>query len=381
MKSIPKEFVTTPIVYAVKNTYQIMVPVNCETVMWVKVGDQCFYDDSNGILRSALPIHRVTVPMGLLDQEKKYTVYYRIIHERKPYFTESSDVMCYESRFRPVEQEPVHIYHIADAHNCVDAPIAAGRYFGEALDLLVLNGDIPNHSGDIACFTTIYNIAAQLTNGEIPVVFSRGNHDTRGIYAEKFEDYTPTDHGKSYYTFRVGHVWGIVLDCGEDKPDDHAAYGHTICCEDFRRRQIDYLKEVIATCKKEYEELGVKNRLVICHIPFSEQLGIEKDTYSEWASLLSKKIRPQLMICGHIHKAYVSDVGGEKDYIGQPCPVVVGSQTSKEENSFVGCAVTLYAECCNVKMTDNRRVCILEKNLHFQDDDDGSEKENENEYV
>ena len=50
MKIIPKEFVTTPIVYAVRDTQQIMVPVNCETVMWVKIADRCFYDDSNGIL-------------------------------------------------------------------------------------------------------------------------------------------------------------------------------------------------------------------------------------------------------------------------------------------------------------------------------------------
>ena len=46
MRSIPKEFATTPIVYAVRNEYQILVPVTCETVMWVRVGEHDFYDDS-----------------------------------------------------------------------------------------------------------------------------------------------------------------------------------------------------------------------------------------------------------------------------------------------------------------------------------------------
>ena len=370
MKSIPKEFATTPIVYAVRENYQIIVPVTCETVMWVKVGDRNFYDDSNGILRSALSTHRMTVPAVLLDKEKKYTVCYRIIHERKPYYTESSDIMYYESDFRPIENTPVHIYHIADAHNKVAQPVAAGSYFGDKLDLLILNGDIPNHSGDTKYFTTIHEIAANLTNGEIPVVFSRGNHDTRGIYAEKIEEHTPTDNGRSYYTFRVGHIWGIVLDCGEDKCDDCIAYGHTICCEDFRRRETEYIKSVIENCRSEYEAEGVENRLVICHIPFSEKLpkpfDIEEDTYTEWCRLLREYIKPQIMLCGHMHDAYISSVGGEKDDKGQPCAVVVASKTQKEEGAFYGGAITLHKNYCNIKITSDEGDILINNNLSFE---------------
>ena len=153
MKSIPNAFATTPVVYAVGKNYQILVPVTCETLMWVSVGDRCYYDDSNGILRSAVTTHKMTVPMDELDREKKYTICYRRIIERKPYFSETGDIEYYESTFRPIEKSPVNIYHIADAHNRVEQPVAAGRYFGDDLDLLVLNGDIPNHSGKIEYFT------------------------------------------------------------------------------------------------------------------------------------------------------------------------------------------------------------------------------------
>lgn len=369
MKLIPKEFATTPIVYAVKNNYQILVPVTCETVMWVQVGDQCFYDDSNGILRSANSTHRMVVPTELLNRTKKYTVCYRVVQKRKPYFSQLGDVLTYESAFRPIEKEPVRIYHIADTHNFVDAPVAAGGYFGEGLDLLILNGDIPNHSGEISFLTTIHEIAAKLTNGEIPVVFSRGNHDTRGIYAEKIEDHTPTDHGRSYYTFRVGHVWGIVLDCGEDKADSNPEYGNTVCCEDFRCRQTQYLKEIIQRSDEEYEAEGVKNRLVICHTPFTEKFpkpfDIEEETYAEWAKLLRENIRPQLMLCGHMHRAYITHVGDEKDCLGQPCPVVVASQTKKTDDYFVGGAITLYSNYCNVKFTSNNGDIVHDEDLLF----------------
>lgn len=371
MNSFPKEFVTPPIVYAVKNTYQIMVPVSCETVMWVRVGDQCFYDDSNGILRSACSTHRMVVPAELLDREKMYTICYRVIHERKPYFTETGDVLYYKSKFRPIEKEPVRIYHIADAHNQVEKPVSVGKYFGDNLDLLILNGDIPNHSGDISYFTTIHEIAAQLTNGEIPVVFSRGNHDMRGIYGEKIEDHVPTDHGNSFYTFRVGHIWGIVLDCGEDKADEHEAYGNTICCKAFRRRQTEYLNSVVAECRKEYEAEGVTNRLVICHVPFTEKFpkpfDIDEEIYAEWAALLRENVRPQLMLCGHMHKAYITHVGDANDCLGQPCPVVVGSQMSKNiDDPFVGCAITLFHKRCNVVFNANDGKILNQEEILFK---------------
>ena len=370
MRSIPNEFVTTPIVYAVRDTYQIIVPVSCETVMWVTVGDRSYYDDSNGILRSASFTHKMTVPASVLDKEKKYTVCYRVIYERKPYRTEAGDVMYYESDFRPVESSPVRIYHIADAHNRVDQPVAAGRYFGDKLDLLILNGDIPNHSGDIKYFTTIHEIASQLTGGEIPVVFSRGNHDTRGIYAEKIEDHTPTDNGRSYYTFRVGHVWGIVLDCGEDKSDDHVEYGHTVCCADFRRRETEYIKDVIKNCESEYMAEGVENRIVVCHVPFTEKFAapfdIEEDTYTEWARLLRAHVHPQLMLCGHTHNAYITKVGDERDDKGQPCTVAVTSRPPRNHGeAFYGGAITLLKDRCNVKVTGDNGDIYLDEDIIF----------------
>ncbi len=369
MNPIPNEFATTPIVYAVKNTYQIIVPVKCETVMWVRVGDRCFYDDFNGILRSASSTHKMTVPAELLNKEKKYTVYYRVIKERKPYFTDAGEMLDYKSNFRPVEKSPVHIYHIADAHNMVEPPVAAGSYFGKDLDLLILNGDIPNHSGKIEYFTAIHEIAARLTNGEIPVVFSRGNHDMRGIYAEKIGEHTPTDNGRSYYTFRVGHIWGIVLDCGEDKSDDQVEYGNMICCEDFRRRETEYIKSVIENCRSEYEDEGVENRLVICHIPFTQKFNppfnIEEDTYTEWCRLLREYIHPQIMLCGHIHHAYISKTGSEKDDKGQPCTVVVASQMKKNTEAFCGGAITLYKDRCNIKFTDNNGNVLNNEDILF----------------
>lgn len=363
MAQKPEIFAALPTVYAVADKYIIIVPVNEPCLMWVGIGENEYYDDSNGILRSGRLTHKMTVPMAELDAARNYTVRWRKMIERKPYRSEVGEIEEYTSAFRPIDpnKERINIYNIADAHNRVEGPINAGKYFertGEELDLLLLNGDIPNHSGDVAYFEAIHRIAAGVTGGEIPVVFARGNHDTRGVCAELIEDYTPTDNGVSYYTFRLGPVWGIVMDCAEDKPDDHVEYAHTICCEDFRRRETRWLEALCNAEKPEYSDGGIKYKIVVVHNPFTERrnppFDIEEDTFAHWASLLRENVKPHLMICGHVHKCYVTYPGGERDAFGQPCPIVAASKLSKDDLSFfVGGAITLDGNMAYVRFTDN----------------------------
>ena len=363
MAQKPEIFAALPTVYAVADKYVIIVPVNEPCLMWVGIGENEYYDDSNGILRSGRLTHKMTVPMAELDAARSYTVRWRKMIERKPYRSEVGEIEEYTSAFRPIDpnKERINIYNIADAHNRVDGPINAGKYFertGEELDLLLLNGDIPNHSGDVAYFEAIHRIAAGVTGGEIPVVFARGNHDTRGVCAELIEDYTPTDNGVSYYTFRLGPVWGIGMDCAEDKPDDHVEYAHTICCEDFRRRETRWLEALCNAEKPEYSDGGIKYKIVVVHNPFTERrnppFDIEEDTFAHWASLLRENVKPHLMICGHVHKCYVTYPGGERDAFGQPCPIVAASKLSKDDLSFfVGGAITLDGNMAYVRFTDN----------------------------
>ena len=351
-QELPAHMLAAPSVFAMRDTYQIFVPVDCEMLMTVLVNGEEYYDDSNGIMRSGINMHRVEVPMEALDAAGEYTVILRKMIERKPYFPTSEEPVATVFPFKPLSRDvgaPVHIYHISDAHNLVKSPIAAGQYFGDALDLLILNGDIPNHSGDIKNFNAVYEIASGVTGGTRPIVFSRGNHDTRGIHAEDFPDYTPTCNGKTYYTFRAGNVWGLVLDCGEDKTDDHAEYGFTTAFHAFRLKETAFIKDVIRRAGEEYAAPDVVHRLVICHIPFTstpgEPFNIEQELYSEWARLLREFVKPELMICGHNHRTEVWQVGCEKDHKGQPCPVIIASKPYMPKNGapehFVGGAITL----------------------------------------
>lgn len=51
----PEIFAALPTVYAVGSDYVIIVPVNEPCLMWVGVGNEEYYDDSNGILPLLAP--------------------------------------------------------------------------------------------------------------------------------------------------------------------------------------------------------------------------------------------------------------------------------------------------------------------------------------
>ncbi len=79
---LPSIMKYTPAVCAVGKNYQILIPVRMPAVLWVRVGETDYYDESNGILRSDTDLHRVTVPMLELDAVGAYTVCWREVAER-----------------------------------------------------------------------------------------------------------------------------------------------------------------------------------------------------------------------------------------------------------------------------------------------------------
>lgn len=361
------EFKTCPAVFAVKENYQIMVPTKSDVLFWVTVNGKNYFDHSNGIIRSATRMHRVNVPMSEIDAAGEYTVSYRKIIDRKPYFPETEPIESATYPFKPLAPEgKIRIYHLSDTHGTFDLPAQAGTYFGDDIDLLILNGDVPDHSGSVENFDLIFRLCEAVTGGSHPCIFSRGNHDTRGFYAENIAEYTPTENGHSYFTFRLGRLWGIVMDCGEDKTDDHAEYGHTVCCHEFREEETEYLKTIIKHADEEYAASGVEYRVVIVHNPFSFTIqapfDIEQPLFSEWLRLLAENVKPQAMISGHLHTTEISEIGGKLDSKGQICPVIVGSREivnkDRKKVDFYGCAMTIDGGKMEVEFTNIRHEAV-----------------------
>lgn len=320
-------------VYLVGRDYQIIFNTDCGGIAWVEVDGEVFPDAVNGIMRSETTVHRAIVPTEKLDRAGRYTVCFKSLPERKPYWPVTGETEKQDYCFYPANRpEGMRIYHLADAHSKVERAIRAGSYWGDKLDLLILNGDIPAESKSKQDILAVFDISGAITQGEHPVLFARGNHDMRGKYAIEFTDYIGTDEGRTYFTFRTGTLWGVVLDCGEDKVDSCDEYGGLVCSHPFREKQTEFLRDIIARHEKEYDAPGVKTRIAVCHMPFPTDLNateaifdIEKEIYADWTRELNK-MGIEIMLSGHVHKRFVIPKGDSHLRYGADFPVFVSSE-------------------------------------------------------
>lgn len=367
-------FLTSPAVFVAGSSYQIMAVADIELLYWVEVNGRNYYDSSNGVLRSACRAHRAIVPMEELNKARGYTVCYRRVLDRKGAVPVTGDIEKIEYSFRPVPEEgKINIYQVADAHQLDKLPHMAGHYFGQDLHLLILNGDTFDFCHKEQDFDYLYYLAESLTNGEIPIIFTKGNHDNRGYLAEKLAEYTPVINGHSYYSVRLGNIWGLVLDCGECCDDEYPEYGHTVCHHAFRLEETGFIKDIIDQAPTEYNSPGVKYRLIISHSPVThirqEPYNIERELYSEWTKLINENIQPHFMLSGHLHILEVSYPGGKLDTLGQNCPVVIASKpvcdSARKIIDYVGCAVTLEDQKVSVLFTNSNKNIVGENEFYL----------------
>lgn len=336
-EAYPGKIITPPVVFIAGENYQIVFETDITGLARVRVGDRTYTDNLNGVVRSSDTFHRVIIPCDVLDQAGSYTVEFAHIADRKPYRPQSGEFVTETRRFfAPGKNPSVKMYMLSDTHTRVDAPSVCAEYFGKELDILVLAGDIGNSAKDIDLVKTIHRIAENVLHGEKPCAFVRGNHDTRGKYAEFLPSIVGNIGGNTFFTFRIGNVWCVGLDCGEDKIDSHIEYGDIADYTSFREAQTAFLKQIIENKAKEYEKEGTVYKVAICHIPFTIIKHDFADyIYNEWTALLNE-IGIDVMITGHCHKIlyYDADKFIDESKTVASFPVIVGARMSDDPLSL-----------------------------------------------
>lgn len=97
-----------------------------------------------------------------------------------------------------------------------------------------------------------------------PFAVVRGNHETRGALARTYDKYIHNNREGKYYAFYTfGSTAVIMLDSGEDKPDNHEVYAGFTAFDEYRLEQVEWLKGVLKS--KEFRR--ARNRIVMLHIP------------------------------------------------------------------------------------------------------------------
>ena len=321
----------TPVVYAVEDTYQITFTTQSKGEAWIIINGVEYNDTYAGYRETESTIHKISVPMEVLDNAGEYTVYTRAMILRGPYESLQGKTISATYNWKGVnEDDGINYYVISDNHNTHKTPLAAASYFGEDLDFLICCGDTVSWIDREADLTQFLYLASDITKGEVPVIYARGNHETKGVKAHEYYNYVGADGQDFYYTFRLGSIWGIVLDVGEDHGDDFIEYCGVSKFNDYRDEQTTFLDEVLANAENEFDAEGVAYRIAVCHIPLTiKSMNDHAAAYKDaWVERLNQ-MKLTTLFCGHVHELWYVDPSFED---GSTLTQVV-EYSGKEENN------------------------------------------------
>lgn len=336
--TIGSYFTYEPVVYAVEDTYQIVFSTNHAATAWVEIDGEKYYDLFAGSMRSEDTVHKITVPQEKLDAAKSYSIHAEKMIYRGPFGGFKGEEISKSYNFRPVDSSDGLVYYtITDAHHAHDGAVSAALSV-ENLDFLVILGDsvgMVEYEAD-AQYSNL--IAHDVTGGEIPVVYARGNHEIKGAYAEQLYKYVGSKNENFYYWFTLSDVYGITLDLGEDHDEGWWEYYGTDQFALYHEEQTKFLQELVA--EKPYKDYNYT--LVACHIPiqFVNSRKDHVEVKATWTELINE-IAPDLAVYGHQHDLYPF-LDGQQTMYNEKGKLIYNSQFKGVEGKTYGGYLTDY---------------------------------------
>lgn len=215
-------------------------------------------------------------------------------------------------------------------------------------DFMLWNGDQSNDvhfERDMA--GQFLNPAGLAVADRWPLAYVRGNHDVRGPAAPALPGFTGTPEDRYYYGFRSGPMAAIVMDTGEDKPDDSPYLSGMGAFQKMQRQQAEWLKGVV----KEAWFREAPHKVLFCHIPLyfnhpkilNNAFDGTKYCRDLWVPTL-QEAGVKLVVSGHTH-----------DYLwmpakeGQPMGQLIGGAPQPKYATFIQGTAT--REMLSLKMT------------------------------
>lgn len=339
-----------PSVFVIGKSYEITLNAYEKGIFAINVGNKIYYEQNSGVLSSEKKYAKIRIPQKALDKYQEYRVIFRKTIERTDYFSKFEDEVDAKFSFKPLtKKNNINIYHIGDVHSRFDLAHKCASYFQDDLDILIVNGDICEVKV-MEDYINVFKFLGDFTKGYLPIIFARGNHDTRGNLAEIFTDFFPSNNKKTFYKFTLGCLNGIVLDLGEDKVDSHPEYNNCNNFKEFRKEQLKFLKRIKLD--------NSKINFVVTHMSHVEKSKFEgccfddeRPVYVGYNQELERN-KIDFMLTAHKHQAYVLEANNEdKSLIKHNYPIIVGTACYFEEDLW-GTAITIKDNAIIFKFTD-----------------------------
>jgi hypothetical protein len=296
-------FTSRPVVYIQQNGVNVIWGTNMRSVSWLEYGTEAglglsLQEQSGGLKVTGDRLQRIFLPLSPGTEDLYLQAHVEGVRDIYPIDAVKAGQAQSEVVHvtLPAAGSDLTFVAFSDLHEQSNSYARLEKQIDwSRMDFVIQLGDLVNHVADAAQVQR--SILALPTGGlDLPRVFVRGNHETRGEAARRLGQWLLPPGGNYYYTFQAGDAYFIVLDSGEDKPDNNVEYSGLVDFMDYQKAQAAWLAEVLASP----EYLRAAYHIVLVHRPFNSRVA---EQFAPVSALITSRKDIQLSISGDSHVA------------------------------------------------------------------------------
>ncbi|MBR4728114.1 MAG: metallophosphoesterase [Clostridia bacterium] len=352
---LPYRILSDPLVLDTGEDYAVVFATNAEGTGFVEysfAGQDCtVYAQRSGRRIGERMIHSIRVPYEHLKNNSYAVGSTRVLEEFSYGSRLGKTVKSDRYAFRAPEGETQTYLVVSDWHSYLKQAEAAVKQLG-AYDAVLLMGD-PAAGMDFEeeAAENLVAFGGRLTGGTMPAIYVRGNHETRGPFADALPEYLGYD--QLYYTVERGPYAFLVLDSGEDKPDDHVEYGGMTDYQRSREEMAAWLAGV---------QITAPHVIALSHAwQVSEpELDLSR---AIWNDFLRLGVRFE--ISGHTHACRFLDGASpeEQEYLDAYPSITTYLDGGHSGKTFVASRLTLSPDGVRFEAADQDGTRVMDQTL------------------
>lgn len=243
------------------------------------------YDEAAGRLKNST-IHTVKIPKAHLDGNTYRVGSTRILEERSYGGRSGKALLSKDYAFIAPSGEEQTYLTVSDWHMHVKDAYKAIENIGDYDGVILLGDAVPGLESEKDIRDYIVAFGGEVSHGVMPILYVRGNHETRGPFAAALPEYLGMD--SFFYTADYGDYHFLLLDSGEDKQDSHPEYGGMVHYDAYRADMVEWLEQ---------QEKSEQKTLTLVH---DSDLCVEENLRTRAKAQL-EKLSATNIISGHYH--------------------------------------------------------------------------------
>lgn len=295
------------------------------------------YDEAAGRLKNST-IHTVEIPKAHLNGNSYRVGSTRVIEERSYGGRSGKSLLSKDYAFTVPSGEQQTYLTVSDWHMHTKEAYKAIANVGEYDGVILLGDAVPGLECEKEIADHIVTFGGAVSHGVMPILYVRGNHETRGPFASALPGYLGMD--SFFYTTDYGDYHFLLLDSGEDKQDSHPEYGGMVNYDAYRANMVEWLEGL---------EKSEKKTITLVH---DSDLCVEDDLRARAEAQLGMLDATEI-ISGHYHVCKFEQENGFNIY----------TDGGFHKNEYIASKLTLTKENYRLSAWNDKGEQVFDKEI------------------